>query len=402
METPSIKNLQKISNKTCNFILNETEYSLRIDLKKQDIEFTLIKLDSFTFYLAKQSLLNLKIQYLFTKEKSVEDLFNSINIKIRTLDFTLEIISPDKVKLILLGQVNNKQYTALIELTNTKLEESHLHDIAENLQLDSKLKDQQIKYFEKKLQDLETNYQSLDMSYQELLDQHHYMKNELQEAKALLEQYKLRETQEMTQTNSSKGFSSLSEPAVDRLYLDSMDSLPFKGKIKSKIIEDDDFFLIEKWVGRPIRAELIFSTDYHGDSAGKFHLRCDGIWPSVAIIETENGRKFGGFTVLPISSVEGYLKGDGNDFIFSIDNKRRYRNTDIRYSFFCTPYGMVAYGKGNDLYIHDKCCSNKQSYSNMPVSYGADVKGEINQYELAGSYNFKVKTLELFKIVYLD
>jgi hypothetical protein len=393
----NIKGLTKISNKAYNFTADEKEYSLRINLIGSEIEFSLIELQSFSLYTTQQNLLKLKLNYLFTKEKSIDELYNSVNVKVRTMDFNVEP-KGDNYVVVFHGQVGQKIHHASIELIKQAVQqESHVLELAEGLYVDNRVKNQQIRVLTKQMQDIDTNHQSLDTSYQDLLDQNHYLKNELQEIKSVLELYRAKDN-----TTSRNNLSEClkKEPAIEKLYLDNIDSLPFKDKIKSKIIDYDDFWLIEKWIGRSVRTEMVYSSELHGDSAAKFHLRCDGVYPSLVIVESENGRRFGAFTTVPISTAEAAYKGEGNDFIYSLDSKRRFKNTDTRYAYMSTPFGLVAYGKGNDLYIHDKCCSNKQSYSNFPTSYGTDVKSEVTPDELAGSYNFRVKQIELFRIVY--
>ena len=64
---------------------------------------------------------------------------------------------------------------------------------------------------------------------------------------------------------------------------------------------------------------------------------------------------------------------------------------------------MLCFGGGHDLYISNDCNSNTKSYSDLGDSYEAPdgfkyQSGQARSY-LAGSLNFSVSEIEVYKII---
>jgi len=60
-------------------------------------------------------------------------------------------------------------------------------------------------------------------------------------------------------------------------------------------------------------------------------------------------------------------------------------------------YGFTM-GGGYDLHLSDNCNGNNSSYSNLSHSYGKNQ--DSNNTSLAGSRNFVVDEIEVFKVIY--
>ena len=141
----------------------------------------------------------------------------------------------------------------------------------------------------------------------------------------------------------------------------------------------------------------IFQSALDGDSAQKFHKFCDGEPNIIVVIETKNGRRFGGYTKIGFSS-DGDTKRDDFSFLFSLDKMKIYKvRKDAKVIFCDSNYGPYFGEKNNkDLQISDNYL-NKNSYVGRAngsfLSMSQDY--ELNQ----GNKEFQVDKLEIFKIL---
>jgi hypothetical protein len=65
---------------------------------------------------------------------------------------------------------------------------------------------------------------------------------------------------------------------------------------------------------------------------------------------------------------------------------------------------MVAFGRGHDFRISSNCNTNNESYSNLGYTYqlpeGTQINSEEAKTYLAGTYQFKVVEIEVYKVVF--
>ena len=108
-------------------------------------------------------------------------------------------------------------------------------------------------------------------------------------------------------------------------------------KINSKIV--DSYFniiLIKNWINninnessKIIKAKILYKLSKDGDSIDTFHQKCDNNSPTLLLVETTNGRKFGGYTTC-VWSVNKGGKKDGKTFLFSLDEKKLYKKKNTK------------------------------------------------------------------------
>lgn len=80
--------------------------------------------------------------------------------------------------------------------------------------------------------------------------------------------------------------------------------------------------------------KLLYKASVDGDEAAKFHEKCDNHSNTVIIVQTNTGRRFGGFTTQTWNSTGNY-KSDSYSFVFSIDNIEYYSCSNTSYSIYC-------------------------------------------------------------------
>jgi hypothetical protein len=135
----------------------------------------------------------------------------------------------------------------------------------------------------------------------------------------------------------------------------------------------------------------IFQSALDGDSAQKFHKFCDGEANIIVMIESKDGRRFGGYTKIGFSS-DGDIKKDDFAFLFSLDKMKIYKVRKKSKAIYCNSnYGPCFGDKDNkDLQISDNYLSQNSyvgkangSFLNMNQDY------ELNQ----GNKEFQVDKL---------
>ena len=172
----------------------------------------------------------------------------------------------------------------------------------------------------------------------------------------------------------------------------------------SQILSPDgsDKVLLLDWVGKFFYLELLYSSNIHGQNVSTFHKRCDNKSLTLTLYKSKNGRRFGGFTYLTFSSVNQFVKGNGEDFIFSLDTRKMFKNNkDLIYSLYNNLNFFPTFGYPSDLYIHKDCFKHNTSYSSFPTSYGhgTNEPNADNTY-FAGTKNFLLDLIEVYQVIF--
>jgi hypothetical protein len=196
-------------------------------------------------------------------------------------------------------------------------------------------------------------------------------------------------------TNEINELKSINAELTDKLKHNG-DSVYISG---SRILNSDETGLMKEWLGYAFKLQLLYSSYNDGDKAAAFHSRCDGYTNTLTLIETVNNRRFGAFTKLawdnPNTGV--YCSGDGTDFIFSLDNKRKFMDGTKQHTILCRYGVMPTFGAGNDIFIAEGYLSNTTSSTNFPFSYG--VGEDVGKHYLCGTLNFQVKRIEVYNVI---
>ena len=148
-----------------------------------------------------------------------------------------------------------------------------------------------------------------------------------------------------------------------------------------------------------IKLELIYKATVDSDFSNAFHSKCDNHSPTITIIKTDQGLRFGGYTTKTWNYDEE-CKTDDEAFLFSMDYKKKYlinKYTDC--AIYCHPEYGPTFGEGFDLCLCDNYMGVNGSYSNFPKSYG---KGNPT-HELTGKNpNFRIAYVEVYQINYSE
>ena len=98
---------------------------------------------------------------------------------------------------------------------------------------------------------------------------------------------------------------------------------------ESELTKNECYLLLNWLNNAKLKFTKIYCTKRDGDSASKFHEKCDGKSPTITIIKTSKGIRFGGYTNIPwIKSNSWKFFKDSEAFIFSFLYKKKYMIKD--------------------------------------------------------------------------
>ena len=165
--------------------------------------------------------------------------------------------------------------------------------------------------------------------------------------------------------------------------------------------------MIANWVFETIKAKessfnLLYRGSRDGFRANNFHQSCDNKGPTVIIIESTTGHKFGGYASINWTSgtngnyVDIKTKESFGSFLFLVDKKQKlpYKpESDLRTLCHSPLHGPIF---GVALAIYDECnTSNSNYYRSECPSYQSLMEGG----NISGPRNFLVKEIEVYSVM---
>ena len=144
---------------------------------------------------------------------------------------------------------------------------------------------------------------------------------------------------------------------------------------------------------KKIIINLLYKASVDGDKASIFHDKCDEAKSTIVLVETLNGKRFGGFTTCSwAGNCED--KNDPKAFIFSLDKMQTYDNIPGDEAIGCYPkFGPIFLG-----------CQIK-IFDNALTKGGTTFEKELNfdtkeDYELTGGDRvFQIKDIEVYEVI---
>ena len=141
-----------------------------------------------------------------------------------------------------------------------------------------------------------------------------------------------------------------------------------------------------------IKYRLLYRATRDGDSSKIFHLKCDNYHNLIVLVETKEGKRFGGYTSSKFKGGNA-MKIDNNAFLFSLDLKKVYNITKDKYAIDCNPKSGPSFSGGN-LFIPDNFFEKFGKIGAVGGPYKFEKDYELNH----GKKNFLVKELEIFQV----
>ena len=138
---------------------------------------------------------------------------------------------------------------------------------------------------------------------------------------------------------------------------------------------------------------LIYKASADSDRASDFHKKCDNAQNTLVLIETEKGKRFGGYTSV---SWKGKCvdKLDNDAFIFSLDKMKIYENIPGENAIGCYPrFGPVFLGC--QIRIYDRAFQKGGTTYEKGLNYKTTEDFELT----GGDRIFKVKDIEVYEVI---
>ena len=150
---------------------------------------------------------------------------------------------------------------------------------------------------------------------------------------------------------------------------------------------------INKLNKKKITFNLLYKASAYSDKASLFHQKCDKAQNSLVLIETDKGKRFGGFTSLSWGG-NCIKKKDENAFVFSLDKMKTYDSIKGEDAIGCYPeYGPVFFGC--QIRIYD----NAFTRGGTTFKKGLNYKTEEDYERTGGDRMFNIKDIEVYEVI---
>ena len=150
---------------------------------------------------------------------------------------------------------------------------------------------------------------------------------------------------------------------------------------------------INKSNNRKITLNLLYKATVDSDKAEAFHERCDNAESTLVLIETDKGKRFGGYTTC---SWEGDCieKEDEDAFIFSLDKMTIYENIPGEDAIGCYPkFGPIFLGC--QIRIFDNAFTEGGTTFEKGLNFDTEEDYELTD----GDRVYGVKEIEVYEVI---
>ena len=170
-----------------------------------------------------------------------------------------------------------------------------------------------------------------------------------------------------------------------------------KTVIKGDIIHDlKELEMLTRKINKSnnkIILNLLYKATADSDNASSFHQKCDKAESTLVLVESDKGKRFGGFTSRNWRG-EGEEKKDPNAFVFSLDKMKIYDNIEGEDAIGCFPQCGPVF-MGCQIRIYDNAFKNGGTTFERGVNYETE-----EDYELTGGERaFGIKEIEVYEVI---
>ncbi len=167
--------------------------------------------------------------------------------------------------------------------------------------------------------------------------------------------------------------------------------------VRGDIIHDKEEleFLAKKInkLNQKLSVNLLYKASTDSDKAAAFHAKCDQAKSSIVLVETDKGKRFGGYTTCSWSG-DCIEKKDEEAFVFSLDKMKAYDNIQGEDAIGCYPkFGPIFLGC--QIRIYDDAFTKGGTTFERGLNFDTQ-----EDYELTGGDRlFKIKEIEVYEVV---
>ena len=144
---------------------------------------------------------------------------------------------------------------------------------------------------------------------------------------------------------------------------------------------------------KKLTLNLLYKATVDSDEAQAFHQKCDEAKNSLVLVETDKGKRFGGFTTCSWKG-DGDEKMDEEAFVFSLNKLKTYDNNPEEEAIGCYPkFGPIFLGC--QIRIYD----NAFTKGGTTFEKGCNFKTEEDFELTEGDRIFNVKEIEVYEVI---
>ena len=146
-------------------------------------------------------------------------------------------------------------------------------------------------------------------------------------------------------------------------------------------------------LNQKLTLNLIYKATVDSDNAEVFHEKCDKANSTLVLVETDRGKRFGGYTTRDWSG-DCVDKKDEDAFVFSLDKMMTYDNIPEEDAIGCYPkFGPIFLGC--QIRIYDKAFTKGGTTFERGLNYDTE-----EDYELSGGERcYNVKEIEVYEVI---
>ena len=177
------------------------------------------------------------------------------------------------------------------------------------------------------------------------------------------------------------------------IFQDKTQNITVKGDIIHSIEELELLTRKMNKNNNKITLNLIYKATTDSDKAKAFHEKCDDAQSTLVLIETDKGKRFGGFTTCSWAG-DCQEKKDEDAFVFSLNKMQVYENIPSELAIGCYPnFGPIFLGCQIRIYDH--------AFTNGGTTYEKGLNFNTEEdYELTGGdKSFNVKEIEVYEVI---
>ena len=212
---------------------------------------------------------------------------------------------------------------------------------------------------------------------------------EEQRRSSLEEQTSMVEMRKKTETQiKNKGMESR-----QLLFEDRPEQICVKGEI---IHDTDELELLTRKINKlnqKLTLNLVYKATADSDKAVAFHEKCDDAKSTLVLVETDKGKRFGGYTTCSWSG-DCVDKKDENAFVFSLDKMEIYENIPGEDAIGCYPkFGPIFLGC--QIRIYDNAFTKGGTTFEKGLNYNTQEDFELT----GGERVFQIKEIEVYEVI---
>jgi acetolactate synthase small subunit len=393
-------------------IIKVEQEKLKNDMKKVIEEAEKLRKQNEIYKTDQETLSNEKETLSYENETLKKD-----NETLKNENETLKNENEDYKKQILAYEDENNQLRNQFEIVNKDLdafenqnkEIRKMYEELENENINCKNQMQQLindnEMLRQQIEELNNNYTIINNEIESIKNENNILKNNLEEQKKndkneeiinkLMEDnniYKMKAEENELLKKQIEELQYQIQLGQEKQEIDGRES-----EVKGDIIHDiKELEMITKKINKDNRKliiNLLYKASVDSDRAAAFHQKCDHAKNTIVLVETKNGRRFGGYTTCSWSG-NCVDKNDPEAFIFSFDKMKTYDNIPGDEAIGCYPkFGPIFLG-----------CQIK-IFDNAFTKGGTTFEKELNfnteeDYELTGGERtFEVKDIEVYEVI---